>query len=106
MHLGDICNLGIACGPTSNRNLLDFNQETIDPTTGCAHIGFADDNTVNKLRAANQVDGPGVIGTQTCSAAVAVPEAAWAALLPLAGGAAIVALGVRRRRRGAALLPV
>ena len=45
MHFGDICNLGIFCvDPASNRNLADFNQETIDPTTGCAHIAYADDN--------------------------------------------------------------
>ncbi|TMD33143.1 MAG: hypothetical protein E6I95_09525 [Chloroflexi bacterium] len=57
MHIGDICNLGIACIPgISNRNLLDFIQETLDPQ-GCAHIAYADDNTVNKLRAANQTSG-------------------------------------------------
>jgi hypothetical protein len=57
MHIGDICNLGIACvAPSSNRNLLDFIQETLDPQ-GCAHIGFADDNTINLLRAANQTSG-------------------------------------------------
>jgi hypothetical protein len=58
MHVGDICNLGIACIPTvSNRNLLDFISETLD-NAGCAHIAYADDNTVNKLRAANQIAGP------------------------------------------------
>jgi len=58
MHVGDICNLGIACvAPSSNRNLLDFITETLDPQ-GCAHIAYADDNTVNKLRVANQVAGP------------------------------------------------
>jgi hypothetical protein len=57
MHVGDICNLGIACVPTiSNRNLLDFISETLDPN-GCAHIAYADDNAVNKLRAANQTSG-------------------------------------------------
>jgi hypothetical protein len=91
MHVGDICNLGIACGPTSNRNLLDFNQETIDPTTGCAHISYADDNAVNKLRAANQTTGCFAV------AAVTVPDVAWPALLIAAG--AVVALGVRRSRR-------
>jgi hypothetical protein len=61
-HVGDICNLGIFCvSPASNRNLLDFNSETVDPTTGFAHIAYADDNTVNKLRAANQTSGPGII---------------------------------------------
>ena len=45
VHFGDICNLGIFCvDPASNRNLLDFNQETLDPTTGCAHIAYSDDN--------------------------------------------------------------
>jgi hypothetical protein len=57
MHVGDICNLGIFCvAPASNRNLLDFITEALD-TKGCAHIAFADDNTVNKLRAANQISG-------------------------------------------------
>jgi len=58
MHIGDICNLGIAClAPSSNRNLLDFISETLDQH-GCAHIAYSDDNTVNKLRAANQTSGP------------------------------------------------
>jgi hypothetical protein len=62
MHVGDICNLGIFCvSPASNRNLLDFISETFDPTTGFAHIAYADDNKVNKLRAANQTDGPTVL---------------------------------------------
>jgi hypothetical protein len=63
MHVGDICNLGIFCvSPASNRNLLDFISETVDPTTGFAHITYADDNKVNKLRAANQVSGPNILG--------------------------------------------
>ena len=58
MHVGDICNLGIFCvDPNSNRNLLDFISETVDPATGLAHIAYADDNTVNKLRVANQISG-------------------------------------------------
>ncbi|HET7419752.1 MAG TPA: sialidase family protein [Candidatus Dormibacteraeota bacterium] len=57
MHIGDICNLGIFCvAPSSNRNLLDFIMEDLDPR-GCAHIAYADDNTVNMLRAANQTSG-------------------------------------------------
>jgi len=57
MHIGDICNLGIACVPNlSNRHLLDFISATLDPL-GCMHIAYADDNTVNKLRAANQTSG-------------------------------------------------
>jgi hypothetical protein len=62
MHVGDICNLGIFCvAPASNRNLLDFISETVDPTTGDAHIAYADDNTVNMLRAANQTSGPVIL---------------------------------------------
>jgi hypothetical protein len=62
MHVGDICNLGIFCvDPTSNRNLLDFISETVDPTTGYAHIAYPDDNTVNKLRVANQTSGPRIL---------------------------------------------
>ena len=61
MHIGDSCNLGIFClDPTSNRNLLDFISETVDPTTGFAHIAYADDNTINKLRAANQTSGSNI----------------------------------------------
>jgi hypothetical protein len=94
MHTGDICNLGIACIPTvSNRNLLDFNQETIDPTTGCAHIAYADDNTVNKLRAANQTTGCFAV------ASVNVAEAPWIALLIPAGAVAALLGGTVRRRR-------
>ena len=128
MHYGDICNLGIACAPgvpavpggppatPDPRHLLDFNQETVDPTTGCAHIGYADDNTGavygdpknpspfgNHLVSANQVDGPAIIGTGLCGAALVTPEAPLALLLPLGGAVAVaVGLGVRRRaRRGA-----
>ena len=62
MHVGDICNLGIFCvAPASNRNLLDFISETVDPTTGYAHIAYADDNTVNKLRVANQASGAAIL---------------------------------------------
>jgi hypothetical protein len=57
MHIGDICNLGIFCvAPASDRNLLDFIQEALD-NKGCAHIAYSDDNTVDKLRVANQVSG-------------------------------------------------
>ncbi len=71
MHVGDICNLGIACLPNiSNRNLLDFNSETLDPTTGCVHIAYADDHNLygtgkdrsNRLRVANQLSGPSILG--------------------------------------------
>jgi hypothetical protein len=94
MHIGDICNLGIACvgQAGSNRHLLDFIQETIDPTTGCGHIAYADDNTVNKMRVANQTTG--------CFASIGanLPEAPWTVLLvPVALGAVFVTL-LRRRR--------
>jgi hypothetical protein len=59
MHVGDICNLGIACvAPASNRNLLDFIMETVDPQ-GCAHIAYADDTVATNLglRVANQISG-------------------------------------------------
>jgi hypothetical protein len=63
MHVGDICNLGIFCvDPNSNRNLLDFLSETVDPTTGFAHIAYADDNRINRLRVANQTAGPSILG--------------------------------------------
>jgi hypothetical protein len=57
LHIGDICNLGIFCvAPSSNRHLLDFIMETLD-LQGCAHIAYADDNTLNALRVANQTAG-------------------------------------------------
>ena len=100
MHVGDICNLGIACGPTSNRDLLDFNQETVDVTTGCAHIAYADE-VLGSIRSANQVDGPSIIGTGTCGGSVVTPEAPWASLLLPVGVAAALLGGEawRRRRR-------
>jgi hypothetical protein len=68
VHVGDICNLGIFCvSPASNRDLLDFISETVAPSTGYAHIAFADDNMVTKLRAANQVSGPSVLGKPAAS---------------------------------------
>ncbi|TMB91796.1 MAG: hypothetical protein E6J45_04650 [Chloroflexi bacterium] len=121
MHYGDICNLGIACPvsifgvpvPRDPRNLLDFNQEVVDPTTGCAHIAYADDNEAGStygdpanpsplgghLASANQTDGPSVIGTGLCGQAIVTPESPWSVLLPLAGAAAAVGAGVYTRRR-------
>jgi hypothetical protein len=63
MHVGDICNLGIFCvSPASNRNLLDFISEAVDPRTGCAHVAYADDHNPSAklqfMRAANQISGP------------------------------------------------
>ncbi len=117
MHFGDICNLGIACAPgvgiPDPRHLLDFNQETVDQTTGCAHIVYADDNAGtrygdpqasspfgNHLVAANQIGGPSIIGSGACVIAAAVtPEVPLVILLPLAAGAVVAGIGVRRRRR-------
>src|SRR5438445_2203081 len=65
IHIGDICNLGIFClAPSSNRNLLDFIMETLDQQ-GCAHVAYADDNTVNRLRVANQISGPCLVAPHT-----------------------------------------
>jgi len=123
MHYGDICNLGIACVSRlgSNRNLLDFNQEAIDPTTGCAHIGYADDNAGsradpknpspygNHLVAANQTSGcvlGAAVTNPTTGTTTATPNTgglpparpAW----PLLGlGGLLAAAAVMRRRRGA-----
>jgi hypothetical protein len=76
MHVGDICNLGIFCTPgLSNRNLLDFISEAVDPTSGCAHVAYADDSNPNTklqhLRVANQVSGPSIEGTRACGARAA-----------------------------------
>ncbi len=94
MHIGDICNLGIACvAPTSNRNLLDFISETLDPR-GCSHIAYADDNTINKLRIANQTSGPCLV-----KAPLPAVQSAGFEPLPLVGGLALCAIGFGRRRR-------
>ena len=103
MHIGDICNLGIAC-ISGGRHLLDFNSATVDPTTGCAHVAFADDNSINKLEVANQTDGPSIIGTGTCGLAVVTPETPFTLLLLPIAGAAAVAVGVIRIRRRSARL--
>ena len=127
MHFGDICNLGIFCvDPASNRNLLDFNQETIDPTNGCAHIAYSDDNAGaladpknpsplgNHLAVANQTSGClGPLAISTVAATTPTPPVPAAGAgtplglvvvaAPVAGpaGAAAALLGwsVRRRRR-------
>lgn len=35
-HYGNICNLGVTCPSTGNRNLLDFSSVGVNPVTGCA----------------------------------------------------------------------
>jgi hypothetical protein len=110
MHVGDICNLGIACTyPTSNRNLLDFNMETIDtapgPDQGCAHIAYADDNTVNMLRVANQTSN--CFALADVSPPSVLPEAPLVPLLVPAGMVAAGAMGyVLRRRRATTRMSV
>ncbi|HEX4756039.1 MAG TPA: hypothetical protein VH661_09875, partial [Candidatus Dormibacteraeota bacterium] len=87
----------IACvAPTSNRNLLDFISETVDPR-GCAHIAYADDNTVNKLRAANQTSGRCVIGNHHAGSTT-IGVATTGLLLP--AGVAAAWVGRRLRVRG------
>ncbi len=114
MHFGDICNLGIACAqqasplvPRDPRHLLDFNMETVDPTTGCAHIVYADDNagTVygdtaggvspngNHIVSADQTSGQNILGlTGTCSGASS-PSYALTAQIPFGGEPSITSDG-------------
>lgn len=118
MHFGDICNLGIFCVfPTSNRNLLDFMQATIDPTTGCAHIGYPDDNSGsladpknpspngNHLVSADQTSGclAAFASAQTTpfTAALRSPLGGAGALLIGAGVLLLVLAAVTRLRRRA-----
>ncbi|HEV3235057.1 MAG TPA: sialidase family protein [Candidatus Dormibacteraeota bacterium] len=110
MHVGDICNLGIACPPgLSNRNLADFIMETIDPQ-GCAHIAFADDQTTKEVDSADQVAGtclstsllsspsPTPLPNTNSGPGTPWPTVWWAtALLPPA--AIFAALGFRLRQR-------
>jgi hypothetical protein len=94
VHVGDICNLGIACVPTlSDRNLLDFISEAIDPTTGCAHIAYPDDATAKAMMSANQT-----AGCLQLAPPVSTPEVPVPALLLLVGLPATW-LAVRRGRR-------
>ncbi|PZR84212.1 MAG: hypothetical protein DLM65_00350 [Candidatus Aeolococcus gillhamiae] len=123
MHYGDICNLGIACAqavgpiPRDPRHLLDFNQETIDPTTGCAHISYADDNAGSPygdptnpsphgghLVVANEIPDPttGICMTLTTDV-TGIPEAPWAALFVPAAVVGALSWVRGRRRRTAAL---
>jgi hypothetical protein len=47
IHTGSICIDGLACNtstPARNRTLLDFFQDSIDPTNGAADISFTDDH--------------------------------------------------------------
>jgi len=95
MHEGDICNLGIACPPTANRNLADFIQNTIDPTTGCAHIAYADDFTTHEVDSANQTTGCFTLAQLGAN----VPEAPWTLLFIPAAVAAATGAGWTARRR-------
>ncbi len=90
LHFGDICNLGIACAqqvspavPRDPRHLLDFNMATVDPTTGCVHFAYSDDNSGStygdasnpspfggQLVVANQTSGTSVLGSGICGASV------------------------------------
>jgi hypothetical protein len=100
MHIGDICNLGIACvAPSSNRSLLDFIQETTDPT-GCTHVAYADDNTFNLLRVGNQISGPSLLAKSTCSQGTQqVQGIALIPFLPVGvAGAWLLGSGRRKRR--------
>ena len=127
MHYGDICNLGIACAqaatvngngiPRDPRHLLDFNMETIDPTTGCAHIAYADDNAGanygdpghtsaygDHLVSADQTSGCfGPLG-QTVSANT--PESPLAIALIPVGLAVVLGSGIARRRRRSLSAPL
>jgi len=123
MHVGDICNLGIFCvSPDSDRSLLDFNQETVDPTTGCGHIAYSDNNGPdgtfhttppslhdNHLVAANQTSGPSIISGKVCTAPpnINIPETPWPAfLVPIGAVAALLGWQARRRaKRYQALAP-
>jgi len=122
VHYGDICNLGIACAqavtvnhngvPRDPRHELDFTSGVVDPSTGCAHFSYADDNAGSTygdpsapspnglhLMSANQIDGPAIIGAGTCGTVVGTPEAPWAILLIPAGVAVAAFYGSRQRRR-------
>jgi hypothetical protein len=66
-HYGNICNKGIICGDSDNRNLLDFTSVDVDPATGCSFATFAGDpfnppgaSTLKRPAAytAKQTDGP------------------------------------------------
>jgi hypothetical protein len=95
MHVGDICNLGIACQyPSSNRDLADFIMQAIDPTTGCAHIVYPNEQTTNQVESADQTGA-------TCftSLGTPIPETPMALVVIPAGLVAAGALGLITRRR-------
>jgi hypothetical protein len=63
MHVGDVCTLGIFCvAPSSNRDLLDFIDGTVDPG-GQLHVSFTQDTAShNGIYVANQTSGTGLGG--------------------------------------------
>jgi hypothetical protein len=42
-HYGNICNLGVICGPGQDRTLLDFTTVAVNPKTGCGFAVFGGD---------------------------------------------------------------
>ncbi|TMK74507.1 MAG: hypothetical protein E6G49_03505 [Actinobacteria bacterium] len=42
-HYGNICNLGVICGPDQDRTLLDFTTVAVNPRTGCGFTVFGGD---------------------------------------------------------------
>jgi hypothetical protein len=99
MHVGDICNLGIACtgSLTADRSLADFIMMAIDPTTGCAHIAFLDNATANATESADQT-GPACFPLLGAN----VPETPFTPLFAPIAVAAVAMIGwVARRRRQA-----
>jgi hypothetical protein len=93
MHNGCIQTGGNGSSECSDRSLLDFFQLTDDP--GSPHIIYTDGDVTN---------GVNLFFTRLATqSSTATPEVPWAPLLLPIGGIAAIAIGVRRRRRGAPL---
>lgn len=126
IHLGGVCEGGIGC--TGNRDLFDDFGVAASPTTGFASIVYSDDQfstdpsspppsgctaannnsiSCDQTSIATQTAGVPIFTPTTTAGSGGmpnqdVPEAPWAAALPLAGlgvAAGLLALAGRRRRR-------
>jgi hypothetical protein len=106
-HYGEVCTNGLVCGQ-SDRTLLDFISIALD-CAGHAHVAFAANPTEasggpTTVREADQTGGSSIAAPAACAVPVGgvVAETPLGPLLPVAGVAALVAVGVRRLRRPAA----
>lgn len=102
VHLGSICQKGILCFSAlgDDRSLGDFFELAINPATGLAGVTWSDNGRTGQPKQVyytSQTAGSSALVATAAEPQAVVPEAPWAALLPLTG-VAFGALLLRRRR--------